>query len=135
MAPVSETDTAAAAPRQLLGEHQMQMSLLKALRDGVERGDPGADIDAILDQLADFSRIHFSSEQLLMRLYEYPDYVRHLDEHECALAKLDELRDRLKSGDAVGARACLETFGGWLIDHIHHTDAELARHLRDLEAR
>lgn len=135
MTPKRENEPPGAAPHQLFGEHQMQVSLLKALRDAVERGDAAADVDAILDQLADFSRVHFSSEQLLMRLYGYPEYARHLEEHERALAKLDDLRDRLRSGDATGARACLETFGGWLIDHIHHTDGALARHVSDLEAR
>ena len=119
-------------PGKLHGEHQVQVSLLKALRDAVEEKRPSAEIDEILDQLADFSRVHFTAEQLLMRLYGYDDYAPHLEEHDRAMDKLDELRGRLASGDAAGARVCLETFTAWLTDHIHHTDSQLSQHLRNV---
>lgn len=119
-------------PRQLHSEHHVQVALLKALRDAVDADGNAAEIQEILDRLADFSRVHFSSEQLLMRLYGYDGYADHAEEHDRAIAKLDELRARLAANDGPAARACLETFSAWLTDHIHHTDSEFARHMRTL---
>ena len=77
--------------RGLDGEHQMQLELLTAFRRAIENGQRHAAIDEILDRLVDYTKVHFSSEQLLMRLYQYPRYQEHVDDHESAIERLEDL--------------------------------------------
>ena len=91
MTEAAPDDTPGAGPKQMGSEHQVQVSLLNALRDAIECSRPAPEIREILDQLADFSRVHFSSEQLLMRLCGYENFARHLSDHERALARLSLL--------------------------------------------
>jgi hemerythrin-like metal-binding protein len=80
--------------RGLDGEHQMQLELLTAFRRAVGDGQGHAAIDEILDRLVDYTKVHFSSEQLLMRLYQYPRYQEHVDDHERTIECLEDLRLR-----------------------------------------
>jgi hemerythrin len=132
MAGSQPQDSNAIEGHEIDSEHRLQVSLLQALRDAMEGRSADVDIETIVDQLADFSRVHFTSEQLLMRLYGYENFAPHLEEHERAMDKLEELRNRLKTDDTAGARACLETFSTWLTDHLHHTDRELSKHLQNV---
>ncbi len=66
-------------------EHRVQLGLIDALRDAVRQGDKRAVVGEILDQLIAYSELHFVSEQLLMRLYAYPDYEDHSQDHEALI--------------------------------------------------
>jgi hemerythrin len=55
--------------RGIDGEHHVQLELLGALRNGLLAPSDRAEIDEILDRLVDYTKVHFASEQLLMRLY------------------------------------------------------------------
>ena len=62
-------------------EHEVQIELLRAFGDAVSRQRPTEEIDDILKQLMDYTSVHFLSEQLLMRMYAYPDYEQHEQRH------------------------------------------------------
>ncbi|MCK7509540.1 MAG: hemerythrin family protein [Desulfobacterales bacterium] len=79
-------------------EHQLQLHLMQALATALD-GD--GDVDEMLAQLADYSRAHFLSEELLMRLYAYPDYDDHVLDHEKMTEWLDALAARRGDRDAM----------------------------------
>ena len=55
-------------------EHQVQIGMLDAFCKLVEKDAPREKIQEMLSQLAEYSEVHFMSEQLLMRMYAFPDY-------------------------------------------------------------
>lgn len=79
-------------------EHQVQLHLMLALAAAL---DADGRIDETLAQLADYSRAHFLSEELLMRLYSYPDYDDHVLDHARMIEWLDELAARRGDHDAM----------------------------------
>lgn len=79
-------------------EHQVQIRLMQALAGAVARGEG---IAPMLTQLSEYSRAHFLSEELLMRLYDYPDYDTHVHDHERMIEWLDELEGRKGEPDAM----------------------------------
>ena len=46
-----------------------------------------------MDALKKYTTWHFQSEEVLMRIYEYPDYTDHRDEH---VALIKELHEKIK---------------------------------------
>lgn len=79
-------------------EHQLQLQLMQALAAAI---DANGSTDEVLAQLADYSRAHFLSEELLMRLYAYPDHDDHVLDHERMTEWLDELGARRGDRDAM----------------------------------
>ena len=111
-------------------EHQVQTGLLDAWTLAVRNGEPDESQDEILDRLIEFSRVHFLSEQLLMRLHAYGDHDAHVREHEAMLEALEGFRATRREGsrqDALDAADRLRTF---LLGHIAGRDRELGDHLK-----
>ena len=103
-------------------EHQVQMRLLMALQAAVRESKPEAESTEIRYQLTDYCRAHFLSEELLMRLYAYPDYDDHVNEHERMLDALDELTEA----------PVIEALAALLLRHIGDRDAKLHNYLSAL---
>jgi hemerythrin len=113
------------------GEHQMQLELLTAFRRAVEDSQERAALDEILDELVDYTKVHFSSEQLLMRLYQYPSYQEHVDDHERTIERLEDLRRAQLAGKAMALEAADE-LSEWIFAHIRSADRALGHFLARL---
>ncbi|MBK8907534.1 MAG: hemerythrin family protein [Rhodospirillales bacterium] len=107
------------------GEHRVQVGLLQALRDAVLQDRPAADVDEILETLLEYSKVHFTSEQLLMRLHAYPGYQAHLAEHDDAVEKVEHLREAVRAGRTALTIEVLDGITHWLVEHIRRTDRAL----------
>ncbi len=107
------------------GEHEIQIRLLAAFIDAIAEGRTMEERDEILDRLLDYSRLHFLSEELLMRLYSYSGYEAHLREHEQTVERITALRERSLAGDAGLSRLQAEALARGIISHIRESDLAL----------
>lgn len=116
-------------------EHQVQVGLIDALGDAV-RDDRGlAEYSRILGQLAEYSRVHFLSEQLLMRQHAYDGYEDHVQEHDRMVERLDAVRTRIETGAAGAALDELERLRVFLLTHIASKDHDFGRFLGERGTR
>jgi len=129
---MADTDT---GNQEMDGEHRVQIGLMTAFRDAVSGGRGHAEADEILDQLLDYSKMHFMSEQLLMRLYEYDDYQAHKADHDRMLQEMEAMRERYRSGDGPFDRETVDRLINGLTAHIGRTDEPLGRYLGTLDCR
>lgn len=103
-------------------EHQVQIGLINALCNAAEKGRPEAEIGDILDQIIDFSKAHFMSEELLMRLDSYDEFHQHAEEHQRMIASLDTMRERQKSGQSRLLPELAREALSFLLKHIETQD-------------
>lgn len=108
-------------------EHQVQIRLMKLLKRTLENGGDDAEIT---DQLAEYTRAHFMSEELLMRQFEYPDFDDHVEDHERLLDWLDELAGR--AGDRASKLHALQEMTAIFLRHIGSRDERLHEFLATL---
>ena len=114
-------------------EHQVQLGLVRALKEALEAGpdDPASGaVPALLRRLVDYSDAHFLSEQLLMRLYAYPAYSDHVLEHDRLIGELRGLAESWEKGggDAAGLVGRVER---WLLTHMATADKALEAYLAE----
>lgn len=120
-----------AGREQMDSEHHIQLGLLYALREAVRAGED-ENVQDVLDRLVDYSKMHFASEQLLMRLYQYGEYDGHAGEHEQMIQRLETLRaEQAAAGGGVRADA-LDALDAGLIGHIRNADRAFGRYLAGL---
>jgi hemerythrin-like metal-binding protein len=112
-------------------EHEVQLHLVRALREGLEKGDDRASTSTLLRQLLDYSDAHFLSEQLLMRLYAYPAYEDHVGEHDRLVAELRSLAEGWERGEGASAAGLLARVEEWLSTHMATTDTALEAYLAE----
>lgn len=115
-------------------EHERQVELVDALTDAIEGGRGAEAAHLVLDELVEFTSIHFMSEELQMRLHAYPGYQAHVAEHNELMSRVVRLRQRLEgSGDAAlsddDALGLAGEIRDWLVRHIDAMDRPLARYL------
>ena len=109
-------------------EHRFQLELLTAFARALEDGR-GAAIDDILDPLIEYTKVHFSSEELLMRLYQYPHYQEHVDDHERIVERLEDLRRARLAGSEASAGSDADQPSDWISAHIRGADRALGHFL------
>jgi hemerythrin len=107
-------------------EHRLQVSLVNTLEEILRRDQDLAAADRTLDQLVDFSNVHFHSEELMMRLYSYPQYELHAQAHAKLLDQLRSIRERYDRGARGEALEIVTELRGWLVNHIRSMDQAFA---------
>ena len=62
-------------------QHQNMLELVNNLHSSVEARIDKKELEALLIELVDFTRLHFSTEEQLMKDYNFPELERHHQEH------------------------------------------------------
>ena len=115
--------------RGLDSEHHVQIDLLRAFRRAAGDEHAQHEMDEILERLTDYTKAHFASEQLLMRLYNYPQYQEHAADHEATLQRLEEMCQAHREGDGWIAVAAAGSLAQLITSHIRTTDRALGEYL------
>lgn len=113
-------------------EHRVQIGLMDALEQAVRERRQGARVDELLERLLDYSRVHFLSEQLLMRHHAYSGYDDHVQDHDRMVSALEELRRAYDERGTAYSLEIMQRLRADLIAHIRGRDNELGRYLLDI---
>lgn len=110
-------------------EHQLQIALVSAVAEAIERGQP-ATARRLAAQLVAYTGMHFGSEELLMSATAYPDRQRHGDEHRVLSQAMQEVEGALERDERELALAFVLDLRAGLAGHVVGADRRLADHLR-----
>jgi hemerythrin len=113
-------------------EHELQIGLVRALEAQLGPG-PREEAGKLLEQLLDYTRVHFLAEELMMRLRAYPGYGEHEAEHGKLLEQLEEIRKAFGSGQVLPTKELVTALRHWLAEHVQTYDRGLALYLRNLD--
>lgn len=107
-------------------EHRLQVSLINALEEVLRQGKDRPLAEKTLQQLVDFTSVHFHSEELMMRLYAYPQHDAHAMEHGRLLDQVDQIRRSTEADDSARALELIGSLRTWLTSHIKSMDQGFA---------
>lgn len=110
-------------------EHRIQLGMINALCEAVEAGESADKIHEVLDQLTAYSELHFTSEELLMRLYSYPSYDDHVLDHEAMTERLQQITQQFSKGQNIMALQTASEMREFLLAHINSRDKALEEFL------
>ena len=114
-------------------EHDLQMQLLDSLSHTLERSADFSSVKHVLEQFIEFSDMHFLSEQLVMRLHNYPAYDTHLEEHTRLMKKVREIRENILHGEKAPSLQLVHELRDWLLTHIATEDVAFGEYLKRKE--
>lgn len=84
-----------------------------------------------LDDLLDYTRWHFASEEALLNRHDYPDLSKHVVAHRGLVKQLQTLRDELGAHQICSTPLKLNLMVNiWLMEHIMQDDLAYAKHIR-----
>jgi hemerythrin len=102
-------------------EHHLQVALVSSLADAMEQRRPRL-ARRLLEQLAGYSKSHFSGEELLMQLAGYQLVGRHRQEHQAMLSEIEEIRYLHERGEYDLAVPMVMDLLNGLAAHIFASD-------------
>ena len=114
-------------------EHRIQIGLLNALYESVKDKNPASEINEIVNQLTTYSELHFMSEELLMRMYAYPDYDDQVQDHVAMTDHLNGIMEMITAGKDSMVLKTASDLRQFLVSHISTRDQALTEYLTKVQ--
>jgi hemerythrin-like metal-binding protein len=127
------TEDVGTGVQEMDSEHDLMLGLVRAL-EGAGTSAPRPQVQALLDQLSEFARVHFATEEIMMRLYAYPEFGRHQLEHARLVDQIDQVRSEFAAGSVQPTKPFASALRHWFTEHVSTHDLALARFVRESES-
>lgn len=108
--------------RSMDDQHSILMDTTNELRLGLLRGGGRELVSEILDRLIEFTRMHFFSEEQLLRQTGFPALDEHCTEHQRLLRKLRDAAHRAQHGEAERMQPLMSMLRDGYLEHIEGPD-------------
>lgn len=109
-------------------QHKGLISCISSLEKSIEDPDEKqrwAAIHYAIVQLSDYTRIHFTVEESLMRVLAYPDIDAHIAQHGVFISYLKDMERKSITHD-VREEEIVSFLRNWLLQHIMVDDKRYA---------
>jgi hemerythrin len=111
-------------------DHKKLIGIINQLHYGITIGHKREILEAVLDQLVDYTIFHFAREEELLTKTDYEATDAHKTEHKNFIVKISNLNARLKKSPVSMLDLELMDFlRHWLISHIKGSDKKYGSHL------
>jgi hemerythrin len=109
---------------QMDEQHIALFALFNDVCAGIEENRPPEELEPILAEFFNRTRLHFASEEALLRAAEYPSLDGHLEHHRDLDILLKEYMRRFQQGELGDFGNLLSFLRQWLVRHIKNEDTE-----------
>ncbi|MEW6527066.1 MAG: bacteriohemerythrin [Spirochaetota bacterium] len=103
-------------------EHKQLISLVNKLNHALLSGSAKKTMEEILQNLVNYTKIHFKHEEDYMVLYDYPEYEKHKKEHNALTDQVMDFYTRYQEGKTVFSLELMNFLKDWLTNHILISD-------------
>ena len=111
--------------RELDEQHKTVIECISSIERAVAQYDRHT-VDAAIVRLVDLVKAHFTIEESLMRILDYPGLEDHADDHKQLSVHLKALQERFVPTDVFRNR--IESVNGWWDTHVQKHDKSFALH-------
>jgi hemerythrin-like metal-binding protein len=124
------SDTYSLEHPQIDREHQALFAMAEKLHQAMLDGSGAAVLRDLLARLINYTQVHFSHEEALMRQHAYPGIDAHVAEHRKLAEQVVELQRKHAAGKLTLTMETMQFLRDWLDHHIKRSDHLVAQHIR-----
>jgi hemerythrin-like metal-binding protein len=122
MALIQCNETLQVGVRKFDEEHTRLVEIINRFHAAVKAGEGGAVIQSNLEELSEFARMHFTNEEAILALHEYPELEEHRTIHNNLLDQLGRLDKKTVSDSITSQYELLQFMLDWLMNHTRDVD-------------
>jgi len=112
-------------------QHKELIDLVNKLKAASERQDEDPNlVSSALTMLVSYANTHFTTEEEVMRIYDYPGYEEHKKVHEKFKEKVTTLVKDYEEGEMMLMNTVLHFLEHWVEHHIKGMDKQFAPHVK-----
>jgi hemerythrin len=108
-------------------QHKQILDAINKLCAALERGNEQAALQPLLDQLVQYTDVHFKHEEQLIEEHGYPNLTEHRALHAQLRKRTVDLRAHMS---LITARDVLGFLKNWWLSHIQNEDKQYAPYLQ-----
>jgi hemerythrin-like metal-binding protein len=112
-------------------QHKKLVGYVNLLSDEMNKGRGKEITGTILEDLFEYTRLHFQLEERAFDRYRYSDGENHKKAHRELIEKISELEERNKKRELVLSIKLLGFLSEWVKNHILVEDMKYVPELRD----
>jgi hemerythrin len=119
-------DTYSIGVAEIDAQHRRLFSLADELHSAMNTGK-GKDVMAqVLQNLINYTKSHFATEEQLMQRCAYKDFAAHKAQHDALTKKVLELQTEFRAGKLMITIDVMQFLSSWLRQHIGDSDRKYA---------
>ncbi len=103
-------------------EHKEFIGIINKANLAKEHNYNPEEIREVLREMTNYALTHFKTEESYMKVFNYPYYQDHKEEHRDFHIETNAYLYKLMKGESQVANEILEYLKLWLINHIQGTD-------------
>lgn len=111
-------------------QHQGLLDVINELWDVIVARADVERVRRILEKLEQYTYAHFTAEEALMRVEDYPKFREHRSEHKDFINHVASAKAKLAGGEFLGLDL-LRYLTDWLVRHIQGGDKDYAQWIAD----
>lgn len=131
MALIQWNDEYSVRVKEIDQQHMKLVELINELHRAMKEARGKEVVGKILTDLISYTKFHFTAEERLMKLNNYPDYLNHKLEHENLTQKVLAYRDQYAEGKLSLPIEVIQFLKDWLLKHILGSDKKYSPYLAD----
>jgi hemerythrin len=117
--------------KELDEHHKKLIGYINELHDSMKQGKGNEVISKIVNDLIEYSKFHFSAEEKYMEKYNYPDSMKHKEEHSYFINKALEFKKAVDDKTNLVSIKVMGFLVDWLLNHIANTDKKYSKTFND----
>lgn len=103
-------------------QHKMLFNLVNTIHAAIYEHKGTAACVGVLEELADYTRVHFALEENLMQQGHFPGFLAHRELHHALVNEVVALLEQIHAGQAKISFQLLHFLRSWLKQHIQGED-------------
>jgi hemerythrin-like metal-binding protein len=114
-------------------QHKKLIKLINEFNESTNSQAENKSISKLLAGLKQYIVFHFKTEELYLRLCNYPDYEQHKKEHERFIKKVENIEHKFASGTSTEMDEITNYFTNWITHHIKDSDVRYSSYIINIE--
>jgi hemerythrin len=111
-------------------DHKRLVAMVNELYDSMQAGHGKETLGRILNDLVQYTKVHFDREEKFFAQTGYPASAAHKQEHDALTQQVLEVQQKYMSGASAALSIdVLRFLKNWLINHIQGSDQKYRPHL------
>ncbi|MFA6979107.1 MAG: bacteriohemerythrin [Ignavibacteriaceae bacterium] len=129
MALINWNDSYSVKVKEIDGQHKKLVDIINELHDKMKEGKGKEVMEKLLNELLDYTVLHFAFEEKLLNTNNYPDSKTHIKLHSDLIEEVKAFRKKYESGSAMLSLELMNFLKKWLVEHILNSDKKYSAHL------
>jgi hemerythrin-like metal-binding protein len=131
MAAVTWNESYSVGVKALDEQHKKLFAMVNQMHEAMSAGKGRAIIGQVMDELFDYVRLHFTTEEKLLEKYNYAGLSEQKREHEAFIKKVTEMQQKMQAGNLTLSIEISQFLRNWITEHIMGVDKKYSAFLNE----